>query len=108
MLKGGRCRGVLVITASLILILILALPQAKGEEKININKATVEELQGLEGIGKRLARRIVKYREEKGPFERIEDILKVRGIGKKTFEKIRDRITVKDSTGEEREAMATQ
>lgn len=95
MLRGVKDTGVLVTTVFLILILILilALPQARGEGKINLNTATVEELQTLEGIGKILAKRIVEYREENGPFERIEEIKRVKGIGNKIFEKIKDRIT---------------
>lgn len=64
--------------------------------KVNINSAGVEELTGLPGIGPAYAQRIVDYRKEYGPFKTIEDLLNVRGIGDRTFEKIRDRITVKE------------
>jgi len=62
--------------------------------KININTATAEELDTLPGIGPAYAERIIKYREEFGPFKKIEDIKKVRGIGDATFEEIKDLITV--------------
>jgi len=62
--------------------------------KIDLNRATAEELQDLPGIGASLALRIVEYRKENGPFQRIEDLMNVRGIGEKNFVKIRDRITV--------------
>jgi len=62
--------------------------------KININAATVAELETLPGVGPALAQRIVEYREEHGPFARIEDIKKVSGIGDKMFERIKDLITV--------------
>lgn len=62
--------------------------------KININTATLEELQTLPRIGPAIAQRIIDYRKEHGPFKRIEDLLKVRGIGERVFEQIKDRITV--------------
>ncbi|HKQ96916.1 MAG TPA: helix-hairpin-helix domain-containing protein [Candidatus Polarisedimenticolia bacterium] len=64
------------------------------EGKININTASAEELQSLPGIGPSYAQRIVEHREKNGPFKKVEDLLNVRGIGEKTFEKIRDRLTI--------------
>ena len=63
-------------------------------DKININTATVAELDSLDGIGPSKAEAIVKYRETQGPFLKIEDITNVSGIGEKTFEKLKDYITV--------------
>jgi competence protein ComEA len=63
-------------------------------EKINLNTATLEELITLERIGPKYAQRIIDYRETYGPFEKIEDIMKVKGIGPKTFEANKDRLTV--------------
>ena len=65
-----------------------------GTERVNINSADAETLCGLSGIGETLAERIIAYREENGPFSRIEDITKVSGIGSSTFEKLQDRICV--------------
>lgn len=62
--------------------------------KVNINTATKEELQTLSGVGESKAEAIIKYREEKGPFEKIEDIKNVSGIGESAFEKIKENITV--------------
>ena len=59
---------------------------AQEQLKININKATVDELCVLKRIGPSYAQRIVDYREQNGPFEKPEDIMKVKGIGLKTFE----------------------
>ncbi len=72
-------------------------PAAAGQSggKININTASVEALDALPGIGPAFAQRIVDYRQANGPFQRIEDITNVSGIGPATFEKIKDRITVK-------------
>jgi len=62
--------------------------------KININTATMQELHSLKGIGHTKALAIMEYRK-KHPFQKIEDIMKVKGIGKKTFDKIKDEIEVK-------------
>jgi len=70
-----------------------AAPQSPGE-KVNINTAAVDDLVTLPGIGKSYAQRIVEHRDKNGPFKKVEDLLNVRGIGEKTFERIRDRITV--------------
>ena len=61
---------------------------------VDINAATVDQLTALPGIGPSLARRIVAFREEHGPFRRVEDLLKVRGIGEKSFQKLRARVRV--------------
>lgn len=61
---------------------------------ININTAPVRELVKLSGIGDVKAAAIVEYRSTYGNFLRIEDIMNVKGIGEKTFEKIKDQITV--------------
>lgn len=63
-------------------------------DKININTADEELLVNLDGIGEAFAKRIVDYRNEHGSFKRIEDIMLVRGIGGKKFEKIKDFICV--------------
>ncbi len=70
------------------------IPMDESLGKVNINVALTEELMTLPGIGEVLAQRIVAYREENGPFERIEDIQNVSGIGEKKFEAIRKFIVV--------------
>ncbi len=78
----------------------LALPvedALSGEEllgKININTADGKELERLSGVGEKTARAIIAYRAENGAFQRAEDIMNVQGIGEKTFEKIKDDISV--------------
>jgi competence protein ComEA len=57
--------------------------------RIDINRAAWWELQALQGIGGRRAGDIVAYREQHGPFESVADLVKVRGIGKKTLERLR-------------------
>lgn len=63
-------------------------------QKININTATIKELDSLPGIGPTMAKRIEEYRQSKGAFTSIEDIKHVKGIGDGLFKKIRDKITV--------------
>lgn len=62
------------------------------EGKININTASKEELITLPGIGKTLAGRIIDYRNIHGPFKSIEEIMEIKGIGKGTFNKIKDKM----------------
>jgi len=85
---------VLVVVVSVVMALV---PMALAEQavKVNINKASVTELTKLKKIGQKYAERIVAYREKNGPFEKPEDIIKVKGIGQKTFELNADIITVK-------------
>lgn len=61
---------------------------------VNLNTATAEELDTLSGIGEVLAQRIIEYRTENNGFSTIEELMEVKGIGEKTFEKNRDRICV--------------
>ena len=72
----------------------------KGEaslpQKIDINRAEPWLLEALPGIGETRAQDIVDYRNENGPFKRIEDLLQVKGIGEGTFEQIKDCITVSE------------
>ena len=67
---------------------------SQSNDKININKASIEELSTLTNIGATYAERIVQYREKNGPFKSLEDLMKVKGIGTKTFELNKDRISV--------------
>jgi competence protein ComEA len=67
---------------------------AKAGDKVNINTASLGELQKLPRVGPQIAQRILDYRKENGDFKRVEDILKVRGIGEKVFEQLKDLITV--------------
>ena len=72
----------------------LAAGSPGGADKVNINTAGEAELQTLPRIGPRIARRIVDFRKKNGPFQKIEGLMKVQGIGEKVFMNIKDRITV--------------
>jgi competence protein ComEA len=62
--------------------------------RINVNTATVEELQRLPGVGEATAASIVDDREQNGPFSSAEDLMRVSGIGEKKFDKMRGMIDV--------------
>lgn len=92
-----------IVFPVILMILLLPLFSLRGyadskaaEKKININTASLEELQMLPRIGPKVAQRIIDFRKEHGRFKKTEDIMKVKGIGEKTFEKFKDLITVGD------------
>jgi len=90
-LKTAAFAAVLVLLAGF----VPAFAQAKGgAEKININTASAADLEKLPQIGPKIAQRIIDYRKESGGFKRIEDLMKVKGIGEKTFDRLKDLITV--------------
>lgn len=82
---------IIIIVFSICLVPLLS---AKEMKKININDASVMELTQLKRIGPKIAKRILEYRENHGPFAQPEDIMNVKGIGLKTFKLNKDRITV--------------
>ena len=61
---------------------------------INLNTATVEQLDSLPGVGAKVAARIIEYRQKNGPFRKIEDLMNVKGIGEKAFLKMKARLSV--------------
>ncbi|WAA10356.1 helix-hairpin-helix domain-containing protein [Fervidibacillus albus] len=67
----------------------------RDADRININDADESVLQSLPGIGPSKAEAIVQYREENGPFETEEELMNISGIGEKTFEKLKEFITVR-------------
>lgn len=74
------------------------------KKRININAATVEELATLPGIGPVIAQRIVAHREKNGAFRRVEELLIIRGISRKKFEKIKPLITTEAKEAKERKS----
>jgi comEA protein len=92
MKKAIKVSKIFLSMSILIAAFFLISTQTFADEKIDINKASIKELQRLEGIGKTLANRIVEYRTLNGPFQDIKEIMKVSGIGNLTFEKISGQI----------------
>lgn len=80
----------------------VAQPQTQDTEKqqtpsssvVNINSASVQELDSLPGIGPTYAQRIIDYRTSNGGFKSVDEIKNVKGIGDKTFEKFKDKISI--------------
>lgn len=94
-----------IINRGLVVSLILTLfvfpllaqqTQAKKApaDKVNINTATLEELQKLPRVGPKVAQRIIDFRTKNGNFKKVEELMKVRGIGEKTFAQMKDMLTV--------------
>lgn len=67
---------------------------ATSQGKVNLNTATLKQLQLLPGIGESLAQRILDYREQNGSFKAIEELMNVSGIGEKKFTNIKDYLTI--------------
>lgn len=68
--------------------------QQGSGEKVNLNAANAADLQKLTGIGEKKAEQIIAYREQKGSFKKIEDLMQVSGIGEKTFASLKDQLAV--------------
>jgi competence protein ComEA len=75
---------------------MLGVSAMQPEDPININTATEEQLTELPRIGEVTAARIVKWREENGPFASTEELMNVQGIGERLYERIRPHVTVED------------
>jgi comEA protein len=95
-------RKIRIILTCLVFVLALgsaatvpaAAQSGKQVTKININTASAAELESLPRIGEKIAERILEFRKKNGPFKRIEDLMKVNGIGEKVYLQLKDRITV--------------
>lgn len=97
-MKDSVVKGMVFSVIALVVLGFLSAVQTQAanapEKKVNINTASISELQSLPQIGKVVAQRIIDYREKQGKFEKIEEIMKIKGIGEKTFLKLKDLITV--------------
>jgi competence protein ComEA len=68
--------------------------RAAVQPQINLNTATLAQLETLPGIGPTLAARIIEHRQKNGPFKKIEELMNVKGIGEKNFLKLKPLIIV--------------
>lgn len=90
-------KALLPLLAALLLALLPARPLA-AQPPVNINTADASELTVLSGVGPVRAEAIVAYRRQNGPFVAVDELGKVRGIGQKTVDANRDRLTVGGDT----------
>jgi competence ComEA-like helix-hairpin-helix protein len=74
--------------------LVAQTKKAPPEKPLDLNTASVEELQAIPGVGPTIAKSIVRFREKSGPFKRVEDLLAIRGITKTKLEKMKPYVTV--------------
>lgn len=94
-MKKARIACILALCLGLVFSSVSVMAQKSSHpstEKINLNSATVEQLQTLPGVGPATAKAIVEHRTKSGKFNRIEEIINVKGIGEKKFQKIKDRL----------------
>ena len=70
--------------------------KAASSPIVNINTASTVELESLPGVGAKTAALIVDYRQKNGPFKKIEELMNVRGMGEKTFLKLKPQLTVSE------------
>ena len=93
-----------IVICSFLLCAVPAMAQSKSSPRaaakpastavVNLNTASVADLEGLPGIGAKTAARILEYRQKNGPFKKIEELMNVRGVGEKNFLKLKPQITV--------------
>ena len=88
-----KAKKIFTIVLVGIIIALYLVPTVSAVDMVNINTATKEELVTLKHIGEKIADRIIEYRKAH-PFESIEDIMKVKGVGQKVFDTNKNKITV--------------
>jgi len=71
-----------------------------AQAPVNLNAATVAELEALPGIGPRAAQRIVEFRTKNGGFKKVEDLMKIQGIGERSFLRLRPLVTIGSPKGD--------
>ena len=91
--------GVVLVMLAMTPQAIAAGPQGTADVKaaatvVNLNTASASQLESMPGIGAKTAQRIVEYRQKNGDFKKVEELMNVKGIGEKTFLKLKPQLTV--------------
>jgi competence protein ComEA len=92
--------GAAIVLAALLAAPVALADQAQAPAKsapatlVNINTAPTDQLEGLPGVGPKMAARIVEYRQKNGGFKKPEDLMNIQGIGEKNFLKLKPLVTV--------------
>ncbi len=91
----------LLALSSLLVVIVFVAAQVHADTKhappahsVDLNSATAEQLQHVPGIGPSTAKAIVNFRQKSGPFQKVEDLLAIKGISKTRFEKMRPYLTI--------------
>lgn len=96
--RGPRAFGACALAVCSIAFALSASPATLGRPaapiRLDVNAATVQELQLLPGVGPALANRIIAEREERGPFRSVDDLRRVRGVGERTVMGLRDAVAI--------------
>jgi len=82
---------------SVYIALVLSAGFAFAGDKVNVNTATVEQLQSIKGVGAKTANAIIMYRKNNGEFKAVDELVNVKGIGQKKVTKLADQVSVSDS-----------
>lgn len=92
-----RRRMAVLTIVTVALMMSWVVPALEADlQRVNLNTATLEELMTLDGIGQKVAERILSFRDKNGPFQNPEDLMMVKGVGEKIFEANRSKIVVQD------------
>lgn len=92
-----HCRRIWLMALAVALVFSVSGVAFGASGTVNINTATADELTSLDGIGPKKAQAIINYRQKNGSFQRLEDLMKVSGIGPKTFTDNKERLTISGS-----------
>jgi competence protein ComEA len=95
--KGNKMKIKFILSMLALAGMLFIAAPAQAGDTVNINSATIEELQSVKGIGPKTAAAIVAYRDAHGAFADVDDLENVKGIGEKSLKKIEDEVTTGQS-----------